>query len=146
MGNLTLTPATTIDTEIREEARETIGKLHDAEPQCFVLRTALSEIPLPADLSGFLMGVLQQIASGEAVGVQSLPEELTTTTAAQRLGVSRPTLMKMIKRGELEAYRVGSHTRLKTSVVLDFARSRQEARKDALAKMLDDGYRYSGEG
>lgn len=54
--------------------------------------------------------------------------------------------MKMIKRGELESYRVGSHTRLKTSVVLDFARSRQEARKEALEKMLEEGYQYSEEG
>lgn len=145
MGQLTLTATTTIDDEIQVEAREAVRGLHDAEAERFVIKTRLGEIQLPVDLSAFLMGVVQQVASGEAIGVQSLPEELTTTTAAQRLGVSRPTLMKMIRRGDLEAYKVGSHTRLKTSTVLGFARARQDARREALEQLIQDGYTYSDE-
>ena len=39
---------------------------------------------------------------------------MTTTVAAQRIGVSRPTLMKAIRAGELPAHKVGSHFRIRT--------------------------------
>ncbi|CAN7220214.1 helix-turn-helix domain-containing protein [Microbacterium foliorum] len=145
MGQITLTPTTVVDDEIQDEAREAVRVLQDAEPERFVIRTNIGEITLPADLSSFLMGVVQRAATGDAIAIQSLPEELTTTTAAQRLGVSRPTLMKMIKRGELEAYKVGSHTRVKTSTVIEYARGRQDARRAALSEMIRTGYEFSDE-
>jgi toxin-antitoxin system, antitoxin component, merR family len=43
-----------------------------------------------------------------------VPHDLTTTVAAQRIGISRPTLMKAIRSGELPAHKVGSHFRIRT--------------------------------
>ena len=39
---------------------------------------------------------------------------MTTTVAAQRIGISRPTLMKAIRSGDLPAHKVGSHFRIRT--------------------------------
>ena len=58
------------------------------------------------------------LAEGGTVTVGSMPKELTTTTAAEVLDISRPTLMKMIERGEIQAHKVGSHTRLRTADVM----------------------------
>ena len=52
--------------------------------------------------------------TGKVSIVQVVPHDLTATIAAQRIGISRPTLMKAIRSGELPAYKVGSHFRIRT--------------------------------
>ena len=81
------------------------------------------------------------MARGGAVTITSLPKEMTTTTAAAVLGVSRPTLMAMIREGRIPAHRVGSHHRLLADDV--FAeRSARRARERAafvdLQEALDE--------
>lgn len=82
---------------------------------------------LPPELTEVLAQVIEAIARGGAVTVSSMPEELTTTVAARELGISRPTLMKMIRNGEIAARRVGTHHRVKTDEV-------QRVRADRLAR------------
>ena len=73
---------------------------------------------LPPELSHILTRIVRVLAEGGTVTVGSMPKELTTTTAAEVLDISRPTLMKMIERGEIQAHKVGSHTRLRTADVM----------------------------
>ena len=82
---------------------------------------------LPPELTEVLAQVIEAIARGGAVTVSSMPEELTTTVAARELGISRPTLMKMIRNGEISARRVGTHHRVRTDEV-------QRVRADRLAR------------
>ena len=79
--------------------------------------------------------VLSIVARGGTVTIGSMPEELTTSTAAEQLGVSRPTLMKMIERGEIDAHKVGTHTRLRSTDVMEFRRSRQARRRQAFEEL-----------
>lgn len=132
-----------IDDEIQTEAREVVAELGDAEAAGLIIRTAQGEVALPAELSSLVVGIVHKLATGEAMGMQTLPAELTTTTAAERLGISRPTLMKLVRSGELESYKVGSHTRIKTAVVREYARERQLRRQAALSKMLEIDAQYT---
>ena len=58
--------------------------------------------------------ILHALANGQSIDVQVVPHDLTTTIAAQRIGISRPTLMKAIRSGDLPAHKVGSHFRIRT--------------------------------
>jgi excisionase family DNA binding protein len=66
-----------------------------------------------------------------------VPEDVTTTTAAKLLGVSRPTLMKMIAGGDLPSHKVGTHARLKADQVLAFKRARLARQRKAFDELLD---------
>lgn len=66
-----------------------------------------------------------------------MPEELTTSTAAKLLNISRPTLMKMIKSGKVKAHMVGTHHRLAARDVLALRRERIEAQQRAVFEMMD---------
>ena len=57
--------------------------------------------------------VLRALAQGQSIDIQPVPRDLTTTVAAQRIGISRPMLMKAIRSGELPAHKVGSHFRIR---------------------------------
>jgi excisionase family DNA binding protein len=72
--------------------------------------------------------------------VTSIPDVLTTTTAAKLLGVSRPTLRKLIDSGELPASKTGSHHKLHLEDVIALKAKRHEARRAALDALheIDD--------
>lgn len=92
---------------------------------------------VPANLAGVLTEVVRIVAAGGTVTIGSMPEELTTTSAADLLGISRPTLMKLVRDGQLAAHKVGTHTRLNTADVLAHRDGLRERRRAALQDLRD---------
>lgn len=79
----------------------------------------------------------------------SLPGEMTTTQAAEFLDVSRPFVIKLIKRGELPCRLVGTHRRIPSSALLEYREKMfQRAKKaaDEMAQMSQDLGLYELEG
>ncbi|WP_104118361.1 helix-turn-helix domain-containing protein [Arthrobacter sp. B1805] len=98
-------------------------------------------VPVPPELFSILQQVVEVISSGGTVTVGTLPKELTTTVAASILGISRPTLMKLISKGEISAHKVGTHSRVFASDVLEYKARRSVSRRsafDALRAMEED--------
>ena len=69
--------------------------------------------------------------------VSAIPQEVTTSTAAAMLGISRPTLMKLVTDGAIPAHKVGTHTRLLSGDVLEVKRARRERERAAFAELLE---------
>ncbi|GAA3749680.1 hypothetical protein GCM10022239_26260 [Leifsonia bigeumensis] len=67
--------------------------------------------------------------------IRSMPEELTTTVAAELLGVSRPTFMKYIQSGEIRSRIVGTHHRVRSRDVIAFRERRDKDRVAALENL-----------
>lgn len=78
-----------------------------------------------------LLQALKSVASSGEVTIGRIPEDLTSTTAADILGVSRPTLMKWVREGEIDAFKVRSHTRFKRDEVFRLKNKRAEERRKA---------------
>lgn len=91
---------------------------------------------LDGELTELLQSIIHMLPAGN-VTVRSLPEELTSTTAADILGVSRPTLMKFVGDGLLASHRVGSHHRFAREDVMRLAEQREQARQDAFVKLRE---------
>ncbi|GGK48652.1 helix-turn-helix domain-containing protein [Nocardia camponoti] len=121
---------------------ENAGSTHSAHGNAGItvsLDTGAS-VEMPAQLTALVSQVLDLVARGCTVTVGSVPNEVTTTVAGRMLGISRPTLMKLISAGEIPAHKVGSHTRLKTADVLahrDIQRADQRESFDALRAIED---------
>lgn len=77
-------------------------------------------ISLPAGVEKVLLDLLRMLPHSEHVTVGSLPEELSSSVAADLIGVSRPTLMKWADEGRLPSHKVGSHNRFLREDVLEF--------------------------
>ncbi len=122
-------------------AREVLQELEGPEGFLSVDAAAGHTNPLPPELGKLIQQLLQGVASGASVTVTAIPEELTTSAAAAMLGVSRPTLMKKISEGQIQAHKVGTHTRLKAEDVMEARRQRRERERaafDELRELLDD--------
>lgn len=94
---------------------------------------------LPPELSTFIARTCQALALHGHVTVGALPEDLTSNTAAELLGISRPTLLKLARNGEIDSFKVGSHTRFKRDDVLKFNEQREKARGKVLEELLELG-------
>lgn len=81
--------------------------------------------------------VLTLLDAERTTGAVVIPirEMFTTTEAAAMLGLSRPTLMKLVEAGEIEHVMVGTHHRIPAQAILAFQRARK-ARRDKAAKAL----------
>lgn len=96
-----------------------------------------STAELPDTLISVVQRTLRSIGDGNTLTTGSLPSALTTTAAADLLGISRTTLMKRIHRGEIPSHKAGTHTRLKASDVLAAQESARAGRREAVERLLD---------
>lgn len=99
------------------------------------------QIELPSSVYRVLVQVVEAMAAGKAVTVTPQEPQLTTQQAAELLGVSRPTVVRLIESGELRAERNGSRRRLLLGEVLAYRerrRQRQYAMLEATAIEIED--------
>jgi excisionase family DNA binding protein len=88
-----------------------------------------------------LLQVLEALEVGKAVTVAPQSQLFTTQQAADLLGVSRPTVVKLVDDGELPAETPGTRRRLiKLDDVLAFRARRREAQYRALLETSVDDY------
>jgi len=118
-------------------ARNVLRSLEGPLGYLSVERPDVAAQPLPPELGQLLQQVLQAVASGSTVTVTTTPREVTTSTAAAMLGISRPTLMKMIGDGGIPAHKVGTHTRLLSEDVIAAKKARRARERAAFAALLE---------
>lgn len=106
-------------------------------------------VNLPDSLYNILKDVVRYMVAGRAVALIPQKEQLTTQSAANMLGFSRPHLIKLLESGAIPYQKVGQHRRLLLKDVLAFQKQRDKARRAALAELARDAYnegRYEGSG
>ncbi|MBX8996288.1 helix-turn-helix domain-containing protein [Corynebacterium testudinoris] len=91
---------------------------------------------LPPELNAVIATMLRSIKENLPISVSTLPREVTTTTAASMLGITRPTLMKHIRHGRIPAHKVGSHHRLLSADVVTFREKLQEEKQREIFKLM----------
>ncbi|WP_067194923.1 helix-turn-helix domain-containing protein [Microbacterium sp. XT11] len=127
-----------VDRELQSSAIAAVDAAGDERITALSLTTetgrTVSLSPAVADL---ISHVLHRVAQGGEVTVQTVPELLTTSAAADFLGISRPTLMKLIKAGELKPVMAGTHHRLRHAEVAELREKRENSRREAIQDLLE---------
>lgn len=98
-------------------------------------------IELPAELFRLLRQVVEALQRGLAVTVAPQMMTITTQEAADLLGVSRPTVIKLLGDGKIPYERVGSHRKILLRDLLEYLerrRAEQYAALEATAISVDD--------
>ncbi|TXH12610.1 MAG: DNA-binding protein [Gammaproteobacteria bacterium] len=94
-----------------------------------------SEVILAPALSQLLIELLRHVSSGEAGTLVPVGQMLTTQQAADILNVSRPYLISLIDKGEIEHHLVGRHRRIRAEHLFDYKKKRDEQRAAALSEL-----------
>lgn len=103
------------------------------------------ETLIPQEVYNALRDVVEALRRGQAITVAPHDTVLTTQEAADVLGISRPTFVKILERGDIEYTKPGRHRRVLLSDVLAYQRrSREETRRglDELVDISEDAGLY----
>ena len=92
---------------------------------------------LPEEVYEVLQQVIRVMAAGKAVTVAPHNLQLTTQEAADLLGVSRPTIVRILERGDIPFTQPNRHRRLLLSDVLDYQRRASADQQAALRTMVE---------
>ncbi len=116
--------------------RDSATAFLDVKGECLVV---------PREVVEVLRGVVEAMSRGQAVTVAPVHLRLTTQEAADLLGVSRPTLVKLLEDGEIPFERPGRHRRVRLADLLAYRDRASKERRAALDRMVaiaDDADMY----
>lgn len=129
--------------QAQTEAKKLLG---DSNETAITLTVSGNESQEIGDaLSQVIQQVLHALAQGQHIEIRTTPQFLTTTMAARRIGISRPTLMKAIRSGELPAFKVGSHFRIRTGDAEVFRKTLLEKTIAQKEQALKDLWKFEEE-
>ncbi|CUI18134.1 conserved hypothetical protein (plasmid) [Candidatus Protochlamydia naegleriophila] len=131
----------------KQSSRELAAILPKKEKDLSIkIENSESSITLPFSVVKLLVGILSEMAEGNAVTLIPIHAELTTQEAANLLNVSRPYLIKLLKKGEIPFHFVGTHRRVLFTDLKEFKEKSDKTSQQALeeltnqAQELDMGY------
>jgi len=93
------------------------------------------EMLLPSEVYEVLLEVVTAMSKGQAISVVPKSQRLTTREAADFLGISRPTLVRLLEGGEIPFEQPSRHRRVLLSDLVAFKQRRRDARRATLAEM-----------
>lgn len=96
------------------------------------------QVPLPAEVYRVLRQVVEVMRQGKATLVAPQGLLLTTQEAADFLGVSRPTLVKLLEDGRIPFEQPNRHRRVRLQDLLDFQARRRDERRAALNQLTEE--------
>ena len=91
---------------------------------------------MPREIFEALSKVVKAMVHGQAVMIAPVYQLLTTQEAADLLGISRPTFVKVLNPREIPYERPGCHRRVRLVDVLDYRQRRSTQRREALDRMV----------
>jgi excisionase family DNA binding protein len=94
-----------------------------------------TETPLPDEVYQVLKNVVDAMTQGLAITVAPHNTQVTTQEAADLLGVSRPTLVRLLEAGEIPFQLRGRHRRVMLTDVVAYQQRSRAQRRATLDEM-----------
>lgn len=92
-------------------------------------------VSIPSSVRTLLAEIARNMEAGRVVSVLVESRDLTTQSAANLLGVSRPFVVSLLEDGKLPFHMVGSHRRVYSQDVLEYKAKRDMARHKAIQSL-----------
>jgi excisionase family DNA binding protein len=133
-------PSETDSQLAQESSRRLAPYLAKKRPKDFQFQVLQDEklgetIKLPATALRLLVGILDEMAQGNAVTLVPVHAELSTQQAADVLNVSRPFLVGLLDDGQIPSRKVGTHRRVLLRDVMAYKKAIDEKRLKTLEEL-----------
>jgi len=120
----------------RHELDELATLLTDVSGDAAMVAPDGTLVHLPSAVYEVLSQVIAAMRAGRAITVAPLAQRLTTQEAADLLGVSRPTLIKLLEDGKIPFEQPGRHRRIRLDDLLAYRDRRRKERSKTLDELV----------
>jgi excisionase family DNA binding protein len=96
------------------------------------------QVPLPVEVYRVLRQVAEAMREGKAISVAPTGLLLTTQQAADFLGVSRPTLVKLLEEDSIPFERPNRHRRVQLKDLVNYQERRHAERRATLNRLTEE--------
>jgi prevent-host-death family protein len=110
-----------------------------SKPQPALADADGGRLEVPSPVFDALVQVATAMAHGQGVTVMPQNALLTTQEAAELLGISRPTLVRLLRDGEIPFEQRGRHRRIMLADLLTYQESMRQERRETLDRMAREG-------
>ncbi len=116
---------------------ETLKTLNKKTPTIEIeIEETNEKIKVPFAAMKLLAKILEATSKGNPISVLPIATELTTQSAAELLGCSRPHLVKLVESGAIPFIKVGRHRRLKYEDVIKYKKRLKETQRRLMIEMM----------
>ena len=115
--------------------RSMLEEVHSSVAEVEIEETG-QKIKIPKRALGLLVKIMEATSQGKPVSVVPIATEMTTQSAAEFLGCSRPHLIKLLEAGEMPYTKVGRHRRVKFQDVAEYKKKMKQDQEDSIAEMM----------
>jgi excisionase family DNA binding protein len=124
------------DERVRIAEVERVLETPEAGRRTLLIGPSGEATELPASLYDVLLRVARELADGHGVAILPMEAMVTTQQAADLLGISRPSLVRLLESGALPFERIRSHRRIRLADLIEYRRRRDAERAEALGRIV----------
>jgi excisionase family DNA binding protein len=143
-----LVEAEKVDLQIDAILQAQLERVLTSDVEPVRLQCGANIIELPRTLNEVLVRIVKSMGTNQSIYIVGDNQTVTTSVAADYLGVSRQYCVRILERGDIPCHYVGTHRRIYLKDVLSYVNHRTIERKAALDSMtrelvdagLDDQY------
>lgn len=106
-----------------------------SEQPAYLVAPDGTQLELPSAMHDALRHVVEALSAGMGVTISPTNARLTTQEAADFLGISRPTLVRILDRGELPMERPGRHRYVRLTDLIAYQEATRKQRRGVLEAM-----------
>lgn len=110
-------------------------EISSSYPEIEIAETS-QRIKIPINALHLLAKILKETSHGRPISLVPVATEITTQAAAEILGCSRPYLVKLLEKGEIEFTKVGKHRRIKYEDIIDYKKKLKSEQRRLLAEIM----------
>lgn len=113
----------------------TLSGLHTLNPEIEIEETN-ERIKIPLSALKLLAKILKVTSQGKPISIVPIATEMTTQAAAELIGCSRPHLVKLLERGEINFTKVGKHRRVLYEDVVSYKKKMKANQEHLIEEMM----------
>jgi excisionase family DNA binding protein len=131
---------TKLDQKIASESynalTSVIEQLNSEQPEIEIEETS-EKIKIPLSALKLLGDILKAMGQGKLISLVPIATEITTQSAAEILGCSRPHLVKLLEDGKIAFTKVGKHRRIKFDDIMAYKKQMKEQQKQHIIDIMN---------
>jgi len=133
-----LEPRTTLPPQDHTQVDALLRQLQDGATTAVLEAPNGHRVALPPEIYTVLLDITKAMAEGRAITIAPHEQVLSTQQAADLLGVSRPTLVAILERGEVPYTQPGRHRRVRLADVLNYQHHQRHTRRQVLDSLTQE--------